>query len=127
MLGCDGCTICCKIMKVRELEKTANTWCQHCKIGAGCDIYDTRPESCRVYECLWLKTQAMDKPMAPSLRPDRSRVVVGTLNEGTEAVLYVGADRPDAWQRPDCRTFIGELQRRGIAVSVSCGERLQRL
>jgi hypothetical protein len=80
-----------------------------------------------VYECLWLKTQGMEKPMVPSLRPDRSRVVMGTLNDGADVVLYVGADRPDAWKHSDCRALIGELQSRGVAVSVSCGERLQRL
>ena len=33
--GCDSCTACCKIMKVRELDKPANTWCAHCAIGEG--------------------------------------------------------------------------------------------
>ncbi len=81
-LGCDGCTACCKIMKVRELDKPANVWCQHCRIGSGCGIYVERPESCRVYECLWLKTQRMGRPIPPELRPDRSRVVIGTINQG---------------------------------------------
>ena len=41
----DGCTACCKILKIRELNKPANTWCKHCNIGVGCGIYDSRPES----------------------------------------------------------------------------------
>lgn len=35
---CDGCTAWCKVMKVRELDKPANTWCTHCTIDAGCGI-----------------------------------------------------------------------------------------
>lgn len=87
MHGCDGCTVCCKVMKIRELDKAANTWCQHCRIGVGCGTYETRPESCRVYECVWLQTQRMDKPISPTLRPDRSRVVIGTTNRGEDVVL----------------------------------------
>ncbi len=31
------------MLKIRELNKPGNTWCPHCKIGAGCTIYDSRP------------------------------------------------------------------------------------
>lgn len=123
-LDCGGCTACCKIMKVRELDKPANVWCAHCRIGSGCGIYAERPESCRVYECLWLKTQRMDRPMAPALRPDRSRVVVGTTNGGEDLVLYVAPDRPDAWKRGEFGRFVADMKRRGVAITVSCSEEL---
>ena len=121
-LGCDGCTACCKIMKVRELDKPANVWCQHCRIGSGCGIYVERPESCRVYECLWLKTQRMGRPIPPELGPDRSRVVIGTINQGEDLVLYVSPDRPDAWQRGALARFVADMKRRGTAVMVSCND-----
>jgi len=122
--GCDSCTACCKIMKVRELDKPANTWCAHCTIGEGCRIYDTRPESCRVYACVWLRTQSLDKPIAPALRPDRSRVVIGTTNEGEDVVLYVSPDRRDAWNNPEFLKLIGDLRAGGIKVWVSCNDEL---
>lgn len=122
MAGCDGCTACCKIMKVRELDKAANVWCRHCTIGSGCGVYASRPESCRVYECLWLKTQAMDRPIPLALRPDRSRVVIGTTNQGEDVILYVSPDRPDAWQRGEFGRFVGDLKRKGHTVLVSCAE-----
>jgi len=127
ILGCDGCTACCKIMKVRELDKPANTWCAHCTIGAGCGIYATRPESCRVYACVWLRTQALDKPISPALRPDRSRVVIGTANDGEDIILYVAPDRRDAWKRPEFLKLIGEFRAGGIKVLVSCNDELTQI
>lgn len=127
MHSCDGCTMCCKFMKVEEINKAGNVWCEHCKIGAGCRIYDERPASCRVYECVWLKTQSLDKPMPLGLRPDRSKVVIGTANQGEDIVLYVTPDRADAWQQKEFAPLLGEFQRRGIAVSLSCNDVLRRI
>ena len=126
-LGCDGCTACCKIMKVRELDKAAHAWCRHCHIGSGCGIYTERPASCREYECLWLKTQQMDKPISPALRPDRSRVVIGTANQGEDLILYVSPDRPDAWKRGELARFVLDMKRCGTAVMVSCNDELRQV
>ncbi|MGE5945296.1 MAG: YkgJ family cysteine cluster protein [Betaproteobacteria bacterium] len=123
--GCGGCTVCCKFMKVSELDKPGDTWCIHCAIGSGCRIYDTRPESCRVYECVWLRTQSLDRPIAPELRPDRSRVVIGTANQGEDIILYVSEDRRDAWKRPDFLKLVNEFRARGIKVFVSCNDEVR--
>ena len=127
MHSCDGCTACCKVLKIRELNKPGNTWCQHCKLGEGCGIYETRPESCRVYECIWLQTQKMARPIAFELRPDKSRVVIGTTNQGEDIVLYVTPDRPDAWKQGGFVKFVDELLSRKVKVLVSCGDKLQQL
>ena len=127
MHGCDGCTACCKILKVRELDKQGDTWCQHCKIGVGCGIYDTRPESCRVYECVWLQSQRGGKPLALELRPDISRVVIGVTNKGDDLVLYVNADRPDAWKRGAMGEFVAEMRAKGFPVAIAFRGKLQQL
>ena len=127
MHSCDGCTACCKILKIHELNKPGNAWCQHCKIGVGCGIYDTRPESCRVYECVWLQSQRGGKPLALELRPDKSRVVIGVTNQGDDLVLYVSPDRPDAWKRGAMGAFVAEMKAKGFAVAVACGEKVQQL
>jgi uncharacterized protein len=126
-MSCGTCTLCCKTMKVHELDKATHVWCRHCRIGAGCEIYETRPESCRIYDCLWLQTQRLARPMAAELRPDRSRIVVGTSNGGDNVVLYVDPDRPDAWQRPAMQTFIRELRGRDIRILLSRNDVLQAL
>ena len=127
MLGCDGCTACCKVLKIRELDKPAHTWCKHCRIGVGCGIYESRPESCRIYECVWLQTQRGGRPLAPELRPDVSRVVMGVANGGDDLVLYVSPDRPDAWKHGAMAELVAEMQAKGFTVLVKCGERVQQL
>jgi hypothetical protein len=124
---CDGCTACCKVLKIRELDKAGNVWCKHCKIGVGCGNYEGRPESCRVYECIWLQTQRLDKPIAFNLRPDKSRVVIGTTNHGEEMVFYVTPDRPNAWDQGDFRRLVAELRGRGIVMYVSDSDDLKRI
>lgn len=119
--------MCCKMMKVEELEKRDDRWCQHCQIGSGCRIYDTRPESCRIYECVWLQSQRMDKPLPLELRPDKSRVIIGTMNRGEEVVLYVSQERPDAWRQPAFRPLLEDFRRQRLAVHVSCADRLTRI
>lgn len=114
-------------MKVHELSKPANTWCTHCETAKGCAIYADRPQSCRVYECLWLRSQAFDKPLAPALRPDRSRVVIGTLNHGNDIVLYVPPEQPNAWQAPEFSATIAQFYTRGIPVHVSCNDVVTRI
>jgi len=127
MHSCGGCTACCKVMKVRELDKPANTWCRHCTIGVGCGIYATRPESCRVYECVWLQSQRGGRPLPLELRPDTSRVVMGVTNQGDDLVLYVSPDRPDAWKRGGTGKFVAEWRAKGFTVLVSCGDKLQKV
>jgi len=71
---CGGCTACCKTHEIRELAKPPGQWCPHCRPGRGCAIYESRPEECRTFGCLWLAGYGPDR-----IRPDRSRVVLGTV------------------------------------------------
>ena len=49
---CDGCTVCCHVVGVRELNKPYFQDCKHqCK--EGCAIYAQRPRSCHEYICGW--------------------------------------------------------------------------
>lgn len=49
--SCGECTECCRLLEVVELSKPAHVPCEH--IGKGCEIYETRPQSCRNFQCLW--------------------------------------------------------------------------
>ena len=71
---CGGCTACCTTHEIRALAKPPGHWCPHCQPGQGCGIYAERPEECRTYGCLWLAGYGPDR-----IRPDRSRVVLGTV------------------------------------------------
>jgi hypothetical protein len=67
MRTCGGCTLCCKLPRIAEVEKPRDVWCRHCDIGRGCKIYATRPKVCRDFECWWLTHEEMPE----DLRPDR--------------------------------------------------------
>src|SRR5712671_1135318 len=51
---CGECSLCCKLLPIAVLDKQANLWCQHCKPGNGCSIYNIRPQVCTDYHCGWL-------------------------------------------------------------------------
>lgn len=67
--GCGECRACCTTCAVVELNKPLNTPCQHL-CDRGCGIYESRPNSCREYDCAWLQGHLSDKH-----RPDRSGIV----------------------------------------------------
>jgi hypothetical protein len=107
------------VFAIPQLEKPAGKWCQHCAIGDGCTIYESRPQVCRDFECLWLQSQSIPgAEMQPALRPDRCKVVFSpsTNPNYISATLMPGA--PDAYQRPVVREFIERLVKGRVAVAI---------
>lgn len=109
MLGCDGCSTCCTLIGVPEIDKPRGETCRHA-CDAGCSLHPAvggagQPESCAAFYCSWLASQRLTKPhrWAPSLRPDRSHVVFGPCDDQVENKLYVNVDPkfPDAWREPE--------------------------
>ena len=66
MKACGDCGLCCKLMGVTALAKPAGKWCRHFSKARGCAIYADRPDDCRVFNCLWLLTEALDADWKPS-------------------------------------------------------------
>ena len=97
---CGECTMCCKLLTIRELDKPAGEWCKSAHPGKGCGIYATRPQVCREFECMWLQEDSMPE----ELRPDKSHVILW-VNE-TGEILFVTVDPlyPDAYK-------VGEMKR----------------
>ncbi len=93
--SCGPCTLCCKLLAVAELGKPMSQWCAHLKPGAGCGIYDTRPHSCRTFECVWL----MDPEMPHRFRPDQTKVVLDQDPEGLWLIARCDPANPSAWRR----------------------------
>jgi hypothetical protein len=90
--SCGGCTQCCRLVPVKELELPAFTRCQHERSAPfatpGCAIYADRPPSCRLWSCQWL-TEGWNADM----RPDRCGVVVDPVPDlvrinGTEHAAF---------------------------------------
>ena len=68
--SCGSCTVCCRVLEIRALDKPAGILCRH-NTGTACGIYRERPEACARWYCLWRKIGALPD----ALRPDRSGVV----------------------------------------------------
>ena len=91
--SCGGCDVCCRVYEIEELQKPAGRLCAHA--CAGCAIYDSRPSTCRSFECLWL----MREELGPIWRPDLAGFVLRLGDDG--ATLWIDEDplRPNAWKR----------------------------
>jgi hypothetical protein len=122
-MACKGCTLCCTLLAVLELDKPADVPCKHIT-DTGCAIYEDRPQSCRDVECLWLLTRNRPREftvaMPAATRPDRTGVVV-TAHEGY-VVFHVDPARPDADNSGAMQPVASKLLKRGVRVLSRCGE-----
>lgn len=68
MKECGKCGMCCYTSDIIELNKKHYTWCKYFKDK--CEIYDTRPLSCKSFACYWLNSD-----LSEDLRPDKCGVM----------------------------------------------------
>ena len=91
--SCAGCTLCCKVLGIDELQKQPGSWCKHFEPASGCRIYDDRPQECRTFNCGYLTNDQFGEEWKPS----RSRLVLRW--DGPRMSVHVDPQRPDAWKR----------------------------
>jgi hypothetical protein len=119
---CGQCTLCCKLVPVRELEKPAGQRCRYQRMGKGCTVYHTlkMPVSCHLWNCRWL----VNDDTADLRRPDFSHYVIDVMPDYVTAVdddtgnrqeipviqIWVDPRWPDAWRDP---ALLAYLDRRG--------------
>jgi|SRR6185369_4431181 len=122
---CGSCTLCCKLMRIDELDKPAGSWCEHCNPRQGCGIYEQRPQGCRDFECVWLQSQLRrhgEAALPAEARPDRSRVVLNVAGDSSRLVFHVDPAAPEAHRRGVLGRLYDSEIRRGHAPVVVCGE-----
>ena len=112
--SCGGCTACCKTPYIDApgLRKPSHQMCQHCT-GVGCGIYDKRPEACREFRCLWLRSQNSEQPMAAELRPDRCHVIFTETDDPLIFDCHIDKDYLDAAHVGVARAWIDRQQASG--------------
>lgn len=93
--SCGTCSMCCKIARVDYFKKPAGKWCEHCLIGKGCAIYETRPAVCRRFLCLWM----MNPELPPVWKPDRSKMYLHIELSGERLAAHVDPSVPGAWRK----------------------------
>jgi len=67
--NCGDCNLCCKLphinpthIKNKPFKKKGFTWCENCKIGEGCTVYNNRPKTCKDFECFYLIGFQKERP-----------------------------------------------------------------
>lgn len=95
MRVCGECTACCTVMGVPELNKPGGVPCSSCE-PKGCKVYDSRPPSCREFECLWRQDL-----FAPAHRPDLLGLMFTVTEEENKfgkQLLVAFEVRPNAFE-----------------------------
>jgi hypothetical protein len=69
---CGDCVACCiaPLIDTPEFKKAEGVVCPNCT-GAGCAVYDTRPQVCRTFNCAWKRIPSL--PL--ETRPDKLGVM----------------------------------------------------
>ena len=72
--SCGSCSICCTNMEVPSVDSAAGVPCKHLSTcsSKACGIYDTRPDECATFKCLWLEGMFGNSKM----RPDKSGILL---------------------------------------------------
>ena len=98
------------VLGVKELDKPALKWCKHCYIGdRACQIYDSRPQSCRDFQCAWLTY-----PQTPDdMYPRKSGVVIWITSDGKRAIALTRRHDPTAWRKPAVLDTLRKLAKGG--------------
>lgn len=118
--ACGSCSLCCKVMEVREFAKPKGSWCAHCVPGQGCAIYAARPPVCRGFHCAWLT----DAALPAAWRPAGCAMVVVTEDDGRRRIAHVDPDDPGAWRREPWYGDLKRWARAGMQVAVYVGRRV---
>lgn len=81
MRSCKGCTLCCELLGITEIDKPAFTKCWN-QNHTGCSVYDHRPPSCRQFDCAWRLGH-----VPKHLRPSTTGAVI--TSNGQMIMIYV--------------------------------------
>lgn len=92
--SCDGCTLCCKLAEVKALAKPMGILCRHCEPGRGCTIYETRPDECRVFYCLYRSSPLIGEIW----RPRDCHMAMSYEPQATRINVWVDLDFAGAWR-----------------------------
>jgi hypothetical protein len=105
--NCDGCTMCCKLLSINELDKPPLQWCRLCDARYGCTDYSQRPGECRDFYCGYLLDATLDERWKPS----RSKLVVTREEALGEVLVHNDPTRPGAWRAEPFHSQILEWAR----------------
>jgi hypothetical protein len=113
--SCGSCSLCCKLLRVLELDKPANEWCGHCKPGhGGCAIYDSRPQICRGYYCGWMLSDRVGDEWYPLTC--HMILSIGRIDGVQMVTVTVDGRYPLTWREPKYHQQLVRMARGGLKV-----------
>lgn len=131
--SCGDCSLCCTLLPVKDINKPANTRCDHQSHAKGCKIYRRYgfPMSCRFWSCRWLT----GGDTANISRPDRAGYVIDPMPDfirirddvtGAQTPLqvvqvWVDPKRRDAHRDPRLREYLSRRADEGAAALIRYG------
>ncbi len=86
-MNCDGCTLCCKLLKISWMDSPAGEYCKECHPNVKCKIYNKAPKKCLEFDCAYNQMKQVDI----SLRPDKCGVIFERISEN----IFIGTMNPD--------------------------------
>jgi len=92
--SCAGCTLCCSLLSVAELDKPPMVRCVNCA-ASGCRIYAQRPTECRQFYCGYLLKEQLDQRWKPS----QCKLIVVFDEHPYCVAIHVDPAFPDAWRK----------------------------
>ena len=108
--SCAGCSLCCTLLSVAELDKPPLVPCGNCSGNRGCRIYLQRPTECRQFYCGYLLRADLDSRWKPS----RSKLVVAFDEPFHDVAIHVDPATPDAWRK---EPYLSQIRRWAVAAA----------
>jgi hypothetical protein len=107
---CGTCTLCCKVYAVPSLAKPAGKWCAHCTPGRGCGIWQTRPDHCRSFFCMYM-TEGW---LGAEWKPERSKFVMTIDPVSRYMNVQMDPGHPKAWRQ---EPYLAQFRRWAAALA----------
>jgi hypothetical protein len=125
---CGECIACCRLPQIDapELQKPAGVLCPH-NNGGGCGIYESRPEICRDWFCIWRRVGNLPD----AARPDRCGVMFELSQPARPRSLlhklYIRGVALNSWtdfDHPAVQTALAHFRQATLPVWLSFGEQM---
>lgn len=86
---CGDCVACCVELTIEdpELVKLPGVACEHLLKKGGCSIYQTRPETCKNWYCMWRFMPLLDDGWRPDLKGVLIKRVFDNIPPGYEGKI----------------------------------------
>lgn len=109
---CGDCPVCCILPEIAALAKPPREVCVHL-IEGRCGRYDTRPEACRAFHCLWLRGALRSGDIA--LRPANLGVLLDAYISSPSQELRIVATEvwAEALEQDEARAIVAALAELG--------------